>query len=97
MKKITKAIIIVLILLLILGGASFAYVYFATDILKTDRQIFGKYIAQEAEVFDIFKDDDLKAYNTKKAKHTIWKWWKILCNRNWRVSTRKSKRYGYNI
>lgn len=66
MKKITKAIIIVLILLLILGGASFAYVYFATDILKTDRQLFGKYIAQEAEIFDIFKDDDLKAYNTKK-------------------------------
>ena len=35
--------IIVLIVLLILTGAAFAYIYFGTDLLKSDKELFAKY------------------------------------------------------
>lgn len=44
-KKIVSIIIVLLILLLIAGGA-FAYAYIATDIFKTDKEMFFKYFAQ---------------------------------------------------
>ena len=44
-KKIVSIIIVLLILLLIAGGA-FAYAYIATDIFKTDQEMFFKYFAQ---------------------------------------------------
>lgn len=44
-KKIVSIIIVLLILLLIAGGA-FAYAYIATDIFKTDQEMFFKYLAQ---------------------------------------------------
>ncbi len=39
------AIIVILVLLIIAGGV-LAYLYFCTDILKTDRQLFAKYVMQ---------------------------------------------------
>ena len=44
-KKIVSIIIVLLILLLIAGGA-FAYAYIATDIFKTDKEMFFKYFSQ---------------------------------------------------
>ena len=44
-KKILSIILVLLILLLIAGGA-FAYAYIATDIFKTDKEMFFKYFAQ---------------------------------------------------
>lgn len=47
-KKKNPALIaiIIIIILLILAGGVLAYLYFCTDILKTDRQLFAKYVMQ---------------------------------------------------
>ena len=44
-KVIVTTIITLLILVLAIGGV-FAYLYVATDILKTDRQLFFEYFSQ---------------------------------------------------
>ena len=44
-KKIVIIIPILLILLLIIGGA-FVYAYIATDIFKSEQEMFFKYFAQ---------------------------------------------------
>lgn len=45
MKKV-KILIIILTMVLVLGGATFATLYFATDLLKSDKEMFYKYISQ---------------------------------------------------
>lgn len=66
-KKIIVPILIILILLLIAGGA-FAYVYIATDILKTDKEMFFKYFSQITAEEDGFIDSKIKAFNEKKQQ-----------------------------
>lgn len=44
-KKIVRMILVLLVIVLIAGGA-FAYAYIATDIFKTDKEMFFKYFAQ---------------------------------------------------
>lgn len=66
MKKVTISIIILLIVLILLGGGTLAYMYIATDIFKTDRELFYKYISQNTEIFEIFKDEQLISYKNKK-------------------------------
>ena len=39
-------VIIVLVVLLILAGGAFAYIYYGTDLLKTNKELFSKYIVQ---------------------------------------------------
>ena len=43
--KNKKALIVIIVLLIILAvcGGAFAYVYFATDLLKSNSQMFSKY------------------------------------------------------
>lgn len=65
-KKIVVAILIVLILILIAGGA-FAYVYMATDLLKTDEELFYKYFAQISSE-DGFIDNRIQEFNNKKEQ-----------------------------
>lgn len=67
MKNVIKILIIVFSIILIMGGGAFAYLYFATDVLKTDRQLFYKYISQNVEAIDGFKDESLVNYYTKKS------------------------------
>ena len=64
-KKTLLAVIIVLIILLIAGGA-FAYVYFGTDLLKSEKELFQKYMAQLGDVENGFIPANLTAYNNKK-------------------------------
>lgn len=66
-KKIIVAILIVLILVLISGGV-FAYVYLATDLLKSDQEMFFKYFAQITSE-DGFIDGRIKKYNEKKQQN----------------------------
>lgn len=44
-NKILVVLIVIIILLLIAGGV-FAYAYLATDLLKTDAELFSKYLSQ---------------------------------------------------
>ena len=60
-----KIIIIVLITILLLGGI-FAYLYFGTDLLKTNGQLFFKYLRQVVDVQDGFIDRQLIEYSNKK-------------------------------
>lgn len=63
-KKVLVIIIVILMLLLIAGGA-FAYTYFATDLLRTDKELFFKYFSQIIGE-EGFLDNSLDAYNEKK-------------------------------
>ena len=64
-KKILVVIMVMLMLLLIAGGA-FAYVYMATDILKTDGELFFKYFAQITSSEEGFIEKGIKDFNEKK-------------------------------
>ncbi len=64
-KKIGKILLIMIILILISGGI-FAYLYFGTDLLKTNKQLFFKYLGQVAEQQDGFINSNLREYVNKK-------------------------------
>ena len=64
-KTVEKLIIIVIVLIFILGGI-FAYLYFATDVLKTNAQLFFKYLGQMVDEQDGFIDNQLTEYSKKK-------------------------------
>ena len=64
-NTVKKLIIIVLIVILLLGGI-FAYLYFGTDLLKTNGQLFFKYLGQVVDVQDGFFDRQLIEYSNKK-------------------------------
>ena len=44
-KVVGRLVTIILLLILILGGI-FAYIYFGTDLLKSNGQLFFKYLGQ---------------------------------------------------
>lgn len=58
--------IIVLIVLLILTGAAFAYIYFGTDLLKTNKELFAKYTVLAMSEEDGFFPKVLTDYGVKK-------------------------------
>ena len=66
MKKVIKVLIIVLIILMLAIGGVFAYLYFATDIFRTDKQMFLKYASESKDfIYNQLKDEDLDAYKMK--------------------------------
>lgn len=66
--KILVTIIVILLVLLLIGGGAFAYIYLATDILKSNKQLFGEYFAQiTAE--DGFIDNRIADLNKKKSQN----------------------------
>ena len=71
MKSSNKVLILImtlLIMLLITGGA-FAYVYFATDILKTDKQLFFEYFSQvTTDEENSFFDNRINDFYEKKKQ-----------------------------
>ena len=70
MKKVIKVLIIVLIILMLSIGGVFAYLYFATDILKSNKQMFLKYFAESKDfIYNQLKDEDLDNYK-KKLQNT---------------------------
>lgn len=66
-KKVLIVIIVLLIILAVCGGA-FAYVYFATDLLKSNSQMFSKYGTMlDMELYNFFYDENIKTYYTNKS------------------------------
>ena len=53
-KSLIKVVTIILILAL-LGGV-FAYLYIATDIFKSNQELFAKYFSQNTETFKKITD-----------------------------------------
>lgn len=64
-KGLKIAIIIVLVAILILIGV-IAFLYFATDVFRSNKEAFFKYTAQLVEQEDGFVDNTLKQYLEKK-------------------------------
>ena len=64
-KGLKIAIIIVLVVILILIGV-IAFLYFSTDIFRSNKEAFFKYTAQLVEQEDGFVDNTLKQYLEKK-------------------------------
>lgn len=54
-KRFLIVIVIILLILLLLGGV-FAYLYFATDLFKTNQQLFFKYLSQNSDVANFMPD-----------------------------------------
>ena len=70
MKKVIKVLIIVLIILIFAIVGAFAYLYFGTDIFKTDKQMFLKYVSESKDfIYNQLKDEDLDNYK-KKLQNT---------------------------
>lgn len=66
-KKIVMVILILLVVLLMVGVA-FAYVYVATDVFRTDKEMFFTYFAQLTSEEDGFVDKRIKLFNEKKKQ-----------------------------
>ena len=64
-KTIGKILIILIVVILILGGI-FAYLYFGTDLLKSNEQLFFKYLGQLVDSENGFIDSKLTEYTNKK-------------------------------
>lgn len=65
-KKIVVALLIILILLLLAGGV-FAYVYIATDLLRTDKEMFFKSLSQ-ITLEDGFINKEINDFHEKKKQ-----------------------------
>lgn len=66
-KKNSKIIVIIIILLMVLIALTgFAYTYFATDVFKSNKELFFKYITQIGEEQEGFIDMPLKEYFEKQ-------------------------------
>lgn len=69
--KSKKIIIIVITILVILamGGGIFAYLFLATDVFKSDKELFSKYISQNTETFQKFSNmQTIQVYKDLKNK-----------------------------
>lgn len=64
-KKILIITIILILMVLAVVGATFAYLFLKTDIFKSDKELFGKYMSQNIDMLNKFADSDtVKVYNT---------------------------------
>lgn len=61
-NKIVKIILILIALILIVGIGGFSYAYLFTDVFKSDKQMFLKYILKNVENLYELRDNDLVTY-----------------------------------
>ncbi len=65
-KRMKILIISLVVLLIVLVGGTFAFLYFMTDIFKSPDQLFYKYLAQNTEIVKLVEQPGLEAFNSKK-------------------------------
>ena len=65
-KKTILIVVIILIVLLVLGG-TFAYLYFGTDLFKSNKELFAKYVVQMGSEEAPFVPTSIGQYSAKKA------------------------------
>ena len=68
MKKRYLIMLIIAIVLVLCIGAGFAFAYFFTDVFKSNKNLFFKYISQNTEIMDFVNDNDVKAYSDKQKQ-----------------------------
>lgn len=65
-KKIIVIPIIVVIAIILIVGGVFAYLYFATDTFKSNKEMFVKYFSENQEIANIFNIDELKNISNRQ-------------------------------
>lgn len=70
MEKKIKIAIVVLICLIVMICLSAVGMYFFTDIFKTDKQMFFKYIAKNIDIVDNMRDEDLEFFLERVQNET---------------------------
>ena len=71
MKKGNNVLIIVIIVVLLVAllAGGFIYIFFATDILKSDEKLFYKYLAQIVSEEDGFVEQNIEKLKDKKKQN----------------------------
>lgn len=73
-KKLLIIIPIILIILLIIGAGGFAFIYFKTDLFKSPKDLFYKYVGQTLNITEDFDYDkflsEYKSMSEKSSKST---------------------------
>ena len=64
--KVVGKVLIVLVVLILIAGGAFAYAYFGTDLFKTNEELFFKYLGQIASEKNGFVESSLKEYTNRK-------------------------------
>lgn len=64
-KRILIIVLVLIFILLAISGGIYAFLYFATDNLKTDQELFYKYISKNSDIINII---DKQYYNEYKNK-----------------------------
>lgn len=70
MKKKKILLIVLPIILIIIGLAIGATLYFTTDLFKSNEQLFSKYFMQNGEIFSIIENENAKAQSEFKTNNT---------------------------
>ena len=65
-KKLNILVILIILIFVLILLAGFAYIYLATDLLKSNKELFFKYATQIANSEDGFIDNNLQQYFGKK-------------------------------
>lgn len=64
-NKGIKIAIIVLLVILVIGGILLAYLYLGTDTLRTNKQLFLKYLTEDKQLGEMLEADQLTGYIEK--------------------------------
>ena len=92
MKKIIKILICFLIIVLIALIGIFAYLYFRTDKMKSNKQVYLKYLAESGDfIYNQIKDEDLDAYKNKMKNTPYQNNGKIAINYGTEDSNKRKK------
>ena len=66
MKKRHLIILIISIVLVLCIAAGLAFMFLFTDMFKSNKTLFTKYLAQNKEIIDLINDKDIKSYVEKQ-------------------------------
>lgn len=66
MKKRHLIILIITIVLVLCICAGLAFMFFFTDMFKSNKTLFSKYLAQNEEIIDLINDKDINSYVEKQ-------------------------------
>lgn len=66
-KKILIIVVIVMLILFAILGGVFAFLYFKTDLLRTNQELFYKYALQNEDIINVIDDNWLNEYKNKTS------------------------------
>ena len=69
-KKVVIIVAISLIVLFVLATGTFATLYFATDIFKTNEQIFWKYFSENSQITSILSNENIEEQANLKEQNS---------------------------